>query len=109
MTRPTYETSPSALRSHAATVDTVADGIDTAVQAADTTLDTGAFGVLCQFLPPFISTSQTQTRDAITALAEEARSTASRLRRMGGNYDNTETTSSTRYSKAATRLGRSPV
>ncbi len=109
MSEPIYETSPAALRQHARTLDTVGQGVDQAVQAAETTLGTEAFGLLCQFLPPFIATSQTQTRDAIPALAEEARSTAARLRAMAGNYDENETTTGSRYTKAQTRLSRTPT
>ena len=47
-------------------------------------------------------------RDAIQAVADEARSTASGLRRMAGNYDDNETTSGRRYTKAQTRLSRTP-
>ncbi|HEY6742935.1 MAG TPA: type VII secretion target [Lapillicoccus sp.] len=108
MSSPIYETSPAALRQHARTLDTVGQGVDQAVQAAETTLDTEAFGILCQFLPPFVARSQNQTRDAIQAVADEARSTASGLRRMAGNYDDNETTSGRRYTKAQTRLSRTP-
>jgi hypothetical protein len=79
------------------------------VTAADTTLSTEAFGVLCQFLPPFISTSQVQTRNVILAVADEAKSTACRLRVMAGNYDENETTTGRRYTKAQTRLSRTPT
>ncbi|MEP6650134.1 MAG: type VII secretion target [Lapillicoccus sp.] len=109
MSNPLYETSPSALRQHARTLETVGQGVDQAVEAAETTLDTEAFGILCQFLPSFISTSQTQARDAIKAVGDEAKSTASRLRRMAGSYDENENTSRKRYTKAQTRLSRTPT
>ena len=108
MSSPIYETSPAALRQHARTLDTVGQAVDQAANAAETTLDTGAFGGLCQFLPPFVATSQTQTRDAIQAMADEARSTASRLRRMAGNYDENQSTTAQRYTKPQTQLSRTP-
>jgi Excreted virulence factor EspC, type VII ESX diderm len=108
MSSPIYETSAAALRRHARTLDIVGQAVDQAAQAAQTTLDTEAFGILCQFLPPFVATSQTQTRDAIQAMADQARSTASRLRRMAGNYDENEATAGQRYTKAQTRLSRTP-
>ncbi|HEY8307368.1 MAG TPA: hypothetical protein VIG79_11875 [Lapillicoccus sp.] len=42
-------------------------------------------------------------------MADEAKSTARRLRAMAGNYDENETTTGRRYTKAQTRLSRTPT
>lgn len=99
-----YEVVLADLTTHAGTLDGIAQGIDQAAGAAETTLGTEAFGVLCQFLPPFISTSQTQTLDAIRALAGQTRSAAARMRAMAADYDHEQTTTATGYRNASTSL-----
>jgi hypothetical protein len=103
----TYEVSLEGLHGHAGSVDQVASGLDQAAGAAETTLGTEAFGVLCQFLPPFISTSQTQALEAIQALADQTRTTADKLRKMSANYGTTEGRSQQSYTKSTTALPRS--
>lgn len=103
----TYEVSLEELRAHASSVDQVASGLGQAAAAAETTLSTEAFGVLCQFLPPFISTSQTQAVEAIQALAEQTRTTAKSLRQMSANYGTTEGHAQQSYTKSTTALSRS--
>jgi len=82
----TYQVEIEGLSTHSKSVAQVASGVEEAVAAAETTLGTEAFSLVCAFLPPFISATQASTADTVRALAEQTRSTSSRLRAMADNY-----------------------
>jgi len=93
----TYQVEIEGLSTHSKSVAQVASGVEEAVAAAETTLGTEASSLLCAFLPPFISATQASTADTVRALAEQTRSTSSRLRAMADNYGATESAAESGY------------
>lgn len=94
-----FQVELGALRSHAGRVDEVASAVGQAVGAAETTLDSKAFGVMCQFLPPVVSSSQTQTVDCVRGLAETLTKTASEVRDMANTFEDADTTARQSYDR----------
>jgi hypothetical protein len=83
-----FQVSTSALVSHAAEIDRIGDGLDTAKQAgAAAQVDSGAYGRLCQFVPALLNDLQAQVTDGIGSAVTAARDTADALRSTAADYD----------------------
>jgi Excreted virulence factor EspC, type VII ESX diderm len=83
-----FQVNSSDLVSHAAEVDGIGDGLDTAKQAgAAVRVDTGAFGQLCQFVPALLNDLQTRLIDGIGSAVTAAHDTADALRSTAADYD----------------------
>ncbi|GGL12529.1 type VII secretion target [Mangrovihabitans endophyticus] len=88
----------SDLVSHAAKVERIGDGLDTAKQAGVAVqVDSGAYGQLCQFVPTLLYDLQAQVVDGLGSAVTAARDTADALRSTAAGYD-------TASGKAADRL-----
>jgi Excreted virulence factor EspC, type VII ESX diderm len=78
----------AALVSHAGAVDRVADGLTTAGRAGEAVrTGTGAYGVLCHFVPVLLNGLQQAVVDGMTTAAGSVHDTADRLRSVAAAYD----------------------
>ena len=78
---------PADLRAHAATIDTVADHVETAKQAGEAVrLDAGAYGQLCTIVPVLLNGLQALLIDGIDTAAHSVHDTAGRLRATADAY-----------------------
>ncbi|MCC2307976.1 type VII secretion target [Cellulomonas chengniuliangii] len=76
------------LRRHAARVQQVASDLATAKAAAATTsLHSGAFGLLCSFLPPIVQGVDDAARQAISAVHEASDAAVGELGSMARSID----------------------
>lgn len=83
-----FQVSTSDLVSHAAEVDRIGNGLDTAKQAgAAVQVDSGAHGQLCQFVPALLNNLQARVIDGVGSAVTAARDTADALRSTTANYD----------------------
>lgn len=81
---------------HAATVDAVADAVSTARSAVhEVTMDTQAYGQLCQFLPALLSPVFGLALDALHESIGSLQDTADKLRMASSNTETTDTARST--------------
>ncbi|MEP7762821.1 hypothetical protein [Sanguibacter sp. 25GB23B1] len=82
-----YEVSLDTLFNHAAHVQSVADDVALAADAAShVDLDGGAFGVLCSFLPVFVNDAETATAGAVLAAAQTLDAMAEGVRGMARDF-----------------------
>jgi hypothetical protein len=82
----------SVVRQHAGTVDAVADAVDTARGAVhEVTMDTQAYGVLCQFLPALLSPVFGMALDALQGSIGALEETADKLRAAASGTQATDT------------------
>jgi hypothetical protein len=86
---------------HAGSVDNVADSMQTARSAVhDVTMDTGAYGQLCQFLPGILSPVFDLGLDALYKTVDVLSETAASLRTTAAEMSETDAASGRRISKA---------
>ncbi len=77
----------SALRSHAASLDRIAEQADTSRSAASVThIDRGAYGQLCQFMPAYFEPGMQDTVDGLATSVAELRRLAHSLRTTADLY-----------------------
>jgi hypothetical protein len=80
------------VRQHAGTVDNVADAVQTARSAVhEVTMDTQAYGQLCQFLPVLLSPVFGLALDALQESMSALHETAGKLRTAAGSTESTDT------------------
>lgn len=76
---------------HAGTVDAVADAVSTARSAVhEVTMDTQAYGQLCQFLPALLSPVFGLALDALHESIGSLQDTADKLRTAASNTETTD-------------------
>jgi hypothetical protein len=95
-----YDIDIERLRMHSYAVDARAAGVRQAREAAVTTLDPQAFGVLCAFLAPPAMLVCGTAAAAAGALADELARTADKVRTMADRYQGVEDQSETDYRRA---------
>ena len=77
----------AALRTHAASLERVAEQVETSRSAAAVThLDRGAYGLLCQFMPEHFEPGMQQTVDGLAGSVAELRRLALSLRSLADTY-----------------------
>jgi hypothetical protein len=80
------------VRQHAGTVDNVASAVEMARSAVhEVTMDTGAYGQLCQFLPAILSPIFGMALDALQESMGALHETADKLRTAAGATQSTDT------------------
>jgi hypothetical protein len=88
---------------HAGTVERVAEAVQTARSAVhEVTIDTGAYGQLCQFLPGILSPVFGMGVDALHGAVEALHETATKLRTTAAGTHGTDVASGDRITKAGT-------
>lgn len=86
-----FRVSTSDLVSHAAEVDRIGDGLDTAKQAATAVrVDSAAYGQLCQFVPALLNDLQGRVIDGIASAVTASHDTADALRSTAVDYDTSD-------------------
>jgi hypothetical protein len=75
------------LVAHASHLDGLVERLNTALSAADTAMDSEAYGLLCAFLPPIISPTGDQAKDTIQAALEGIQTTSDNVRAAATAYD----------------------
>ncbi|MFD0205560.1 MULTISPECIES: type VII secretion target [Saccharothrix] len=82
-----FEVTSGELNAHAGKVDAHAQSLGTAADAADQVMPDGAYGILCQFLPPLFNDVEAAAHDALTAARDGLRTVADNLRDTAADYD----------------------
>jgi hypothetical protein len=91
----------AAVRAHAGTVDGVAASVEQARSAVhQVTMDTGAYGKLCQFLPGLLAPVFGQAVDAMNGSIEALHETAAGLRAVADSTQSTDATGARRITAA---------
>jgi hypothetical protein len=86
---------------HAGSVDQVADAVQTARSAVhDVSMDTGAYGILCQFLPGILSPVFGLGLDALNSSVDALHETAAELRTTVASMSGTDEAGAGRITKA---------
>jgi hypothetical protein len=86
---------------HAGSVEQVADAMETARSAVrDVTMDTGAYGILCQFLPGILTPVFERGADALYGSVDALHETAARLRSAAASTFGTDEASGNRITRA---------
>ncbi|MCC8250409.1 type VII secretion target [Saccharothrix luteola] len=75
------------LRAHAGKVDAHAASLGTAADAAAQVMPDGAYGVICQFLPPLFNDVEALAHEALKAAREGLGAVAENLRHTADDYD----------------------
>ncbi|WP_203840441.1 type VII secretion target [Winogradskya humida] len=79
------------VRTHAGTVDRVAGDVETARSAVhEVSMDTGAYGQLCQFLPGLLSPLFGLALEAMNESADALQETATKLRAAADETESTD-------------------
>jgi len=90
--------------SHAAEVDRICDGLDTAKQAgAAVHVDSGAYGQLSQFVPALLNDLQAQVIEGTGSAVTAAHGTADALRSTAADYDTSDDNAADRLRSTDTR------
>ncbi|PSL57147.1 excreted virulence factor EspC (type VII ESX diderm) [Saccharothrix carnea] len=82
-----FEVTSRDLSAHAGKVDAHAESLGTAVDAANQVMPDGAYGVICQFLPPLFNDVEAAAHEALTAARDGLRTVADNLRDTADDYD----------------------
>ncbi|WP_067498975.1 type VII secretion target [Actinoplanes sp. TFC3] len=86
-----FQVNSASLVSHAGEVDTIGDGLTTAVQAGQNVeTHNSAYGQLCQFVPALLNGLQQSMVDGMRTAARSAHDTADTLRSVAALYDSTD-------------------
>jgi len=97
--------SADAANRHATSVDGVADAMRHARSAVhEVTMDSQAYGVLCQFLPGMLSPLFTLASTVLSTSATALGETAAALRTTATEMESTDTSSAERVRGSARRL-----
>jgi hypothetical protein len=89
------------VRQHAGTVDRVSEAMEVARSAVhEVTMDTGAYGQLCQFLPAILSPVFGMGVDALYGSVDSLQETAAKLRIAASSTHGTDTGSGQRITAA---------
>jgi hypothetical protein len=90
---------------HAGSVDWVSDAMETARSAVhEVTMDTGAYGELCQFLPALLSPVFSIGADVLCASVDALHETAAKLRTTAATMSGTDAASGNRIAAAGPTL-----
>jgi hypothetical protein len=99
----------AAVRQHAGTVDAVADAVGQARGAVrQVTMDTGAYGQLCQFLPALLTPVFGLAVAAMNGSVDALHETAAGLRAAAGDTEATDEAGGRRVAAAGAPLKRLP-
>jgi hypothetical protein len=99
----------TAVQRHAGTVDGVADAVEQARSAVrEVSMDTQAYGKLCQFLPALLTPVFALAVHAMTGSVEALHDTAAGLRAAADSTEATDETSARRVHTAGRPAGRLP-
>jgi len=91
----------AAVRAHAASVDAIAADVEQARGAVRAvTMDVGAYGILCQFLPALLSPVFALAAEALGGSAEALHDTATNLRSTADQTAGTDQASARRITAA---------
>lgn len=82
------------LRAHAGKVDGHAQRMGQAVDAANQAMPDGAYGIICQFLPPVINEIEQAAHEALTASQTGLEETATGLRDTADTYERQDSAAS---------------
>jgi excreted virulence factor EspC (type VII ESX diderm) len=92
-----YGVTAGELRTHAGKVDGHAQQMGQAVDAANQAMPDGAYGIICQFLPPVINETEQAAHEALTASKQALEETATGLRDTADNYERQDETGTSRF------------
>ncbi|OLF18531.1 type VII secretion target [Actinophytocola xanthii] len=104
-----FEVVPEDLTAHASHLDGLSDRLTTAADAARTvSMSDSAYGLICQFVPPFVNPMEQKAMEAIDAAAEGVRTSAGNIRSTATSYTDTDTAHATVYGKTLEAPARAP-
>jgi hypothetical protein len=101
-----FEVVPEDLDTHASHLDGLVDRLSTCADAARTvSMSDSAYGLICQFVPPFVNPMEQQAMAAIDAAVEAVRTTGENVRATATSYEDQDQTRASVFRKtAATEL-----
>ena len=67
-----------------------------------------AYGLICQFVPPFVNPMEQKAMEAIEAAAEGVRTAAGNIRSTATSYQDTDTAHATLYGRTLEEPRRAP-
>jgi hypothetical protein len=83
-----FEVVPEELATHASHLDGLMDRLAMAADAARTvSMSDRAYGLICQFVPPFVNPMEQKAMSAIDAAAEGVGATADNVRAAATGYE----------------------
>lgn len=86
-----FEVVVDELRAHASHLDGLMDRLSTAISAANTvSMDDGAYGLLCAFLPPIVNPMEQEGLDSLNAASEAVGTTAGNVRLAADYYEDSD-------------------
>jgi len=86
-----FEVVPEDLVTHASHLDGLVDRLARAADAAKTvSMSDSAYGLVCQFVPPFVNPMEEKAMAAIEAAAEGVRTTAGNVRGTATSYQDVD-------------------
>jgi len=101
---------PAEIRRHAGSVDQIADAVQTARGAVhEITMDTQAYGQLCQFLPAILSPIFSLATAALKDSEDSLRETADKLRSTAGETTATDESAGRRIRASGAPLPELPL
>ncbi|RZQ62585.1 type VII secretion target [Amycolatopsis suaedae] len=87
-----YEVRTDDLTAHASHLDGLVDRLETASDAAKTvSMSDQAYGLICQFVPPFVNPMEEKGMEVIKAASEGVQALAENVRAAVTVYDEQET------------------
>jgi hypothetical protein len=83
-----FEVVPEELETHASHIDGLVDRLSTCADAARTvSMSDSAYGLICQFVPPFVNPMEEKAMAAIDAAHEAVGKTADNVRAVATTYE----------------------
>jgi hypothetical protein len=100
-----FEVEPDDLVAHASHLDGLVDRLNTAADAAKTvSMSDSAYGLICQFVPPFVNPMEQKAMAAIDAAAEGVRTTAENVRATATTYQDHDDAKASKFKKTSEQL-----
>ena len=100
-----FEVVPEDLVAHASHLDGLVDRLGTAADAARTvSMSDAAYGLICQFVPPFVNPMEQKAMDAIDAAAEGVQITADNVRATATTYEEDDKADAVLFDKTLDEL-----
>jgi hypothetical protein len=104
-----FEVVPEDLIAHASHLDGLSDRLGTAADAARTvSMSDSAYGLICQFVPPFVNPMEQKAMEAIDAAGEAVRTSSTNVRSTATSYQDTDTAHATVYGRTLAEPARAP-
>jgi Excreted virulence factor EspC, type VII ESX diderm len=101
-----FEVVTEDLFAHASHLDGLVDRLNTAVDAAKTvSMSDSAYGLICQFVPPFVNPMEQKALTAVEAAVDGVQTTAGNVRATATTYQDHDDTPAALYKRTLAETG----